>query len=240
MVAERTHAFGHTGVAIAFGLAVTLVIATSGGISGAHINPAVTVGFWSVRRFRASDVVPYVVAQCAGAILASLLCGWVLGSVADYGATIPSLTVGRAFVVELGFSALLGFVIIALASDETAAGSLASVLIGATVFVGALVTGPLTGGSFNPARSLGPAILSGQWTAHWLYWLAPIAGMVGVMRLYEFLRPAENAGTNGVAIDASRLSVEVLASRSIATGHDSPPRSATVPPGESPVSAPTL
>jgi len=131
-------------------------------------------------------------------------------------------------------------VIIALASDETAAGSLASVLIGATVFVGALVTGPLTGGSFNPARSLGPAILSGQWTAHWLYWLAPIAGMVGVMRLYEFLRPAENAGTNGVAIDASRLSVEVLASRSIAIGHDSPPRSATVPPGESPVSAPTL
>jgi len=240
MVAARTHAFGHTGVAIAFGLAVTLVIATSGGISGAHINPAVTVGFWSVRRFRGSDVVPYVVAQCAGAILASLLCGWVLGSVADYGATIPSLTVGRAFVVELGFSALLGFVIIALASDETAAGSLASVLIGATVFVGALVTGPLTGGSFNPARSLGPAILSGQWTAHWLYWLAPIAGMVGVMRLYEFLRPAENAGTNGVAIDASRLSVEVLASRSIATGHDSPPRSATVPPGESPVSAPTL
>jgi aquaporin NIP len=190
MVAARTHAFGHSEVAMAFGLAVTLTIAATGHISGAHINPAVTIGLWSARRFRSSDVVPYVVAQCAGAFLASLLCGWVLGSIASYGATVPSLTVGRAFVVELGYSALLGLVIIAVASDERAPASLASVLIGATVFAGALVTGPLTGGSFNPARSLGPAILSGRWTAHWLYWIAPIAGMVGSMRLYELLRPA--------------------------------------------------
>ena len=190
MVADRTHAFGHAGVSIAFGLAVTLVIAAIGHISGAHINPAVTIGLWSVRRFRASDVAPYVLAQCAGAVLASALCGWVLGAVASYGATVPSLTLGRAFVVELGYSALLGFVIIAVSSDERAPVALAAVLIGATVFAGALVTGPLTGGSFNPARSFGPAIMSGKWTAHWLYWIAPIAGMVGSMRLYELLRPA--------------------------------------------------
>lgn len=190
MVAERTHAFGHMGVSVAFGLAVTLAIASLGHVSGAHINPAVTIGLASARRFRLSDVAPYVVAQCAGAILASLLCGWVLGPVAGYGATIPNLSVGRAFVVEMGYSALLGFVIIALSSDERAPTALASMLIGATVFAGALVTGPLTGGSFNPARSLGPAVMSGQWSAHWLYWIAPIVGMLGSMRLYEFLRPA--------------------------------------------------
>ena len=225
MVAERTHAFGHTGVALAFGLAVTLAIAATGHISGAHINPAVTIGLWSVRRFRGSDVAPYVLAQCAGAVLASLLCGWVLGSVAHYGATVPSLTLGRAFVVELGYSALLGFVIIAVSSDERAPGSLASVLIGATVFAGALVTGPLTGGSFNPARSLGPAVLSGDWTAHWLYWIAPIVGMLMSMRTYELLRPAS-------ATAASSLTPAFPEWRLSATARDSLPQSAIVPRGE--------
>lgn len=207
MVADRTHAFGHTGVSIAFGLAVTIVVAAIGHISGAHINPAVTIGLWSVRRFHASDVVPYVVAQCVGAILASLVSGWVLGAVASYGATIPTITPGRAFVVELGYSALLGFVIIAVSSDERAPVSLAAVLIGATVCAGALVTGPLTGGSFNPARSLGPAMVSGTWTAHWLYWIAPIAGMVASMRLYELLRPA-SAMAAGPIFEQSRTTMD--------------------------------
>ena len=207
MVADRTHAFGHTGVSIAFGLAVTIVIAAIGHISGAHINPAVTIGLWSVRRFRASDVLPYILAQGAGAVLASFLCGWVLGSVANYGATIPSLSIGRAFVVELGYSALLGFVIVALSSDERAPTSLAALLIGATVFAGALVTGPLTGGSFNPARSLGPAIVSGTWTAHWLYWIAPIVGMVASMRLYEILRRASAIAARPVS-EQSRTTLD--------------------------------
>lgn len=190
MVAARTHAFGHLGVSLSFGLAVTLVVASIGHLSGAHINPAVTIGFWSIRRFRGREVVPYVVAQCVGACVASLLCGWVLGPVGEFGLTTPQIPIPQAFVVELGYTALLGFVIMAVATDERAPEAAAPFVIGATVFAGALVTGPLTGGSFNPARSLGPALLSGVWRAHWLYWAAPVAGMLGAMRVYEFLRPA--------------------------------------------------
>ena len=199
MIAARTHAFGHTSVALAFGLAVTLIVASSGHLGGAHVNPAVTIGFWSVGRFRSSDVMPYVVAQCVGAILASFLCGWIVGPVGAFGATTPSLPIPQSFVVEMGYTGILGFVIMAVATDDRVPSGAAPFAIGATVFAGALVTGPLTGGSFNPARSLGPAIASGIWTAHWLYWVAPILGMALAMRLYDQLRSTgvTEAVTNG-------------------------------------------
>src|SRR5690242_12617235 len=92
MVAASTHAFGHPGVALAFGLVVTLCVASLGHLSGAHINPAVTIGFWSVRRFQARDVVPYVIAQCLGAIAASAVLVWLLGPVGNFGATVPAIS----------------------------------------------------------------------------------------------------------------------------------------------------
>lgn len=190
MVAARTHAFGDAGVALAFGLVVTIVVAATGHIGGAHINPAVTIGFWSVRRFPGQDVLPYIVAQCLGAIGASLALGWILGPIGNFGATVPALSLGRSFAVEAGYSGLLAFVIMGVATDARTPPSVAPFAIGATVFAGALVTGPLTGGSFNPARSLGPAVASNVWTAHWLYWAAPILGMVIAMRVYEMLRGA--------------------------------------------------
>ena len=190
MVAAKTGAFGVPGVALAFGLVVTIVVATTGHLSGAHINPAVTIGFWSVRRFPGRDVLPYVAAQCLGAIAASAALAWIMGPVGNFGATVPALTVGRSLAVEAGYSAILGFVIIAVATDERTPTAVAPFAIGATVFAGALVTGPLTGGSFNPARSLGPAVVGNIWTSHWLYWLAPIAGMLVAMRGYEMLRGA--------------------------------------------------
>jgi MIP family channel proteins len=188
MVAAKTGAFGVAGVALAFGLVITIVVAATGHLGGAHINPAVTISFWSVRRFPGRDVIPYIIAQCAGAIGASALLAWILGPVGRFGATIPALSLDRAFVVEAGYSALLGFVIISVATDARTPPSVAPFAIGATVFAGALVTGPLTGGSFNPARSLGPALVGSIWTAHWLYWVAPILGMVVAMRSYEVLR----------------------------------------------------
>jgi MIP family channel proteins len=190
MVAASTSAFGHTGVALAFGLAVTVIVAATGHLGGAHINPAVTLGFWSVRRFPSRDVVPYIVAQCIGAIAASALLAWLLGPVGNFGATVPSVTMARAFVIEMGYTGLLGYVIMAVATDDRVPASIAPVVLGATVFAGALVTGPLTGGSFNPARTLGPAIVGGSWTAHWLYWVAPILGMIAGMQLYDVVRRA--------------------------------------------------
>src|SRR5688500_9951212 len=190
MVAASTHAFGHTGVALAFGLVIAFVVAATGHLGGAHINPAVTVAFWSVRRFPGREVLPYIAAQCLGATAASFALRWILGPVGQLGATIPALSLGRSFAVEFGFSAILAFVIMGVATDERAPAGIAPFALGATVFAGALVTGPLTGGSFNPARSLGPAVAGGGWTTHWIYWVAPIAGMVIAMHAYELLRPA--------------------------------------------------
>jgi MIP family channel proteins len=197
MVAARTHAFGHTGVALAFGLAVTIVVASSGHLSGAHINPAVTIGFWSVSRFPSADVFPYIISQCVGAVAASALLGWLLGPVGSFGATIPTLPLAQSFVVEMGYSGLLAFVITSVATEDQVPKAIAPFAIGATVFAGALIIGPLTGGSFNPARSLGPAVASGIWDAHWLYWLAPIVGMVVAMRAFEALREREGAAERG-------------------------------------------
>ena len=139
--------------------------------------------------------------------------GWILGPVGDIGATVPALPLAQSFAVEAGFTAFLGFVIMSVATDEHTPRAVAPFTIGATVFAGALVTGPLTGGSFNPARSLGPAVAGGGWTAHWLYWLAPIVGLIAGAHLFEYLRgasalstapPGETMGVEG-PLDASRL-----------------------------------
>ena len=202
MVAAKTHAFGHPGVALAFGLVVTLVVASSGHLGGAHINPAVTIGFWTLRRFPAREVLPYVIAQCVGGTAAAVLLAWLLGPVGNFGATVPALPIAQSFVVEMGYTALLGFVIMGVATDVRTPPAVAPLAIGATVFAGALVTGPLTGGSFNPARTLGPAIVGGVWTAHWLYWTAPITGMILGMHLYRALSRSDEAGEPGAPLGA--------------------------------------
>lgn len=187
MVAARTQAFGHEGVAFAFGSVVTLLVASLSSISGAHINPAVTVAMWSVGRFPARHVLPYVISQCLGATVASYVLRWLLGSVAQLGATVPALDVSRSFAIEAGFSGILALVIFGVAMNENAPRAIAPFAIGGTVYVGALVAGPLTGGSFNPARSFGPAVAGNVWHSHWMYWVAPIVGMLAAARVYSFI-----------------------------------------------------
>jgi aquaporin Z len=185
-------AIGYTGVALAFAFVVTAMVYALGHLSGAHINPAVTIGFWSVRRFPAREVGPYVLAQVLGAVAACAFLRAVLGPVGHVGATLPSLPVGAAFAVEWLLSFALMFVIMAVATDERAASGFAGVAVGLTVGFCALTGGPLTGASMNPARSFGPALIGGTWTAHWIYWIAPVTAMITAARVYDFLRGAHD------------------------------------------------
>lgn len=192
MVDARTGgAIGHSGVALAFGFVVLAMIYALGHLSGAHINPAVTVAFWATRRFPTRDLLPYVVAQCLGAVGASAVLRWVVGPVGNLGATVPHVSVGRALALEFFLSFGLMFVIMAVATDDRVASGFAGVAVGLTVGFEAMMGGPLTGASMNPARSLGPAVAGGPWTAHWIYWVGPIAGMVIAARVYDLLRPAD-------------------------------------------------
>jgi aquaporin Z len=187
IVASETGAFGHSGIALAFGVAVAIAVAATGPISGAHINPSVTIALWSASRFPSRHVPPYIAAQLTGAVAASLVSHWAAGAQVAADATVPAVSLLRAFVIEAGYSGLLAFVIARVVDTRLPSEVPGAPLIGATVFAGALITGPFTGGSFNPARTFGPALVTGTWTAHWLYWVAPTMGMVLGMQLYSLL-----------------------------------------------------
>jgi len=182
---------GAVGIALATAFVVTAMIYALGHLSGAHINPAVTLGFWSVRRFPAAEVVPYIIAQCSGGVAASLVLRSTLGPVGDLGATLPRISVPSAFTIEWLLSFALMFVIMAVATDDRVAGGFAAIAVGVTVGFCVLMGGPITGGSMNPARSLGPAVIGGLWQGHWLYWVAPITGMMAAGWTYDFLRVAD-------------------------------------------------
>jgi MIP family channel proteins len=167
---------------------VIAMIYAFGHISGAHINPAVTVAFWSTGRFPARQVIPYVAAQCVGAAAASATMRFVLGPVGEMGATLPAISIASALLIEWLLSFVLMLVIMAVATNDRVETGFAAIAVGLTVGFCALTGGPLTGASMNPARSLGPALVGGLWRAQWLYWLAPIIAMVMAARLYDWLR----------------------------------------------------
>lgn len=180
----------HVGVALAFAFVIVAMICAVGHLSGAHLNPVVTVGFWASGRFPGREVFPYVASQCLSAIAASALLLATMGLVGDMGATLPTIAIGAAFALELAMSFGLMFVIMAVATDDRVPGGTAALAVGFTVGFCALTGGTLTGASMNPARSLGPALVGGLWQAHWSYWVAPIAGTVMAAKTYEYLRRA--------------------------------------------------
>jgi aquaporin Z len=195
---------GVTGIALAFAFVVIAMVYALGHVSGAHINPAVTIAFWSARRFPAREVFPYIVAQCAGAAAASATLRAVLGPVGQLGATLPAISIASACIVEWLLSFVLMLVIMAVATDDRVAPGFAAIAVGLTVGFCALTGGPLTGASMNPARSFGPALVGGLWQAHWIYWLAPVTAMVAAARLYDWLRGAHApAATELVGIQGS-------------------------------------
>ena len=176
VVDAQTHALGHGGVAAAFGLVVFIIIQSLGETSGAHVNPAVTVAFWAMGRFPGGRVLPYVLAQLAGAALGSWAVLGVAAPGSDLGTTLPAHGAWQALGIETFLTFWLMLVIFRVTSGSKEVGILAGLAISSTVALEALVAGPLTGASMNPARSLAPALFSGNWTDWWVYVVGPVAG----------------------------------------------------------------
>jgi MIP family channel proteins len=188
MVDAKTHALGHVGVAISFGLVIMAMIYAVGHISGAHFNPAVSFAFALSRHFPWPRVLSYWAAQVTGAIIAAAILRASLGNVAHVGATLPSGSQGQSFLWEAVLTFFLMFVIIAVATDTRAVGEAAAIAIGGTVGLDAMFGGPISGASMNPARSLGPALVSGDLHALWIYLTAPLLGAALGALAYQFVR----------------------------------------------------
>jgi aquaporin NIP len=169
-------AITHVGVALVFGLVVMAMISTFGDVSGAHFNPAVSIAFCAAKRLPVRDLAPYIAAQCAGAFAASLTLRVLFPDSATLGATLPAGAVGQSFILEAILTAILMLVILAVSSGSKEKGITAGIAIGATVALEAMFAGPISGASMNPARSLAPAVVSGQTKDLWVYFAAPIAG----------------------------------------------------------------
>ena len=188
MVDAKTHALGHIGVALTFGLVIMAMIYAVGHVSGAHFNAAVTFAFALSRHFPWRRAVGYWIAQFLGALAAAALLRGSLGDIAHVGATLPSGSQGQSFLWEIVMSFFLMFVIMAVATDTRAVGEAAAIAVGGTVALDALFGGPISGASMNPMRSLAPALVSGDLHALWLYIVAPVAGATLGALTYKFVR----------------------------------------------------
>jgi aquaporin NIP len=188
MVDAKSASLGHVGVAITFGLVIMAMIYAVGHISGAHFNPAVSFAFALTRHFPWPRVAGYWLAQTAGALVASLLLRTSLGGFAHVGATLPSGSQGQSFLWELVLTFFLMLVITSVATDTRAVGEAAAIAIGGTVGLNAMFGGPISGASMNPARSLGPAVVSGDLHAPWVYVTAPLVGAGLGAFAYQFVR----------------------------------------------------
>lgn len=189
MAAQRipNSASGHV-IPVVFGLVVAAMIYAVGHISGAHFNPAVTLGFAIVKRFPKKDIAVYWTAQFLGAFVALGTLYLLLPNGTLYGATLPSVSTVQAIAWEAILTFFLMFVIIAVATDSRAVGTMAGVAIGATVMLDAFIGGAITGASMNPARSLAPAVFQGQIGEVWIYFLGPVIGAVLASIVYERIR----------------------------------------------------
>ncbi|HLX55639.1 MAG TPA: MIP family channel protein [Ktedonobacteraceae bacterium] len=188
MVNAMTGTLTNVGVAFTFGLVIMVMVAATGHISGAHFNPAVTIAFALTRHFAWRDVPFYVGSQIIGAIGGAATLRLLFGDIANLGTTLPHGSFWQSLGLETLLTAILMYVIMAVATDTRAVGQLAALAIGATVALDALWGGPISGASMNPARSFGPALISGVWYDQWIYWVGPLLGACIGAGLYQAVR----------------------------------------------------
>jgi aquaporin Z len=174
-------AITHVGIALTFGLIVLAMIYTVGDISGAHLNPAVTIGFWSARRMPGGEVLPYIASQFTGAILASGLLRFLFPENKLLGATMPAGSDMQSLVLEVVLTFFLMLTILNVSTGAKEKGITAGIAVGAVIALEAMFAGPVTGASMNPARSFAPALVSGHFEHLWIYLIAPPLGAVAAM-----------------------------------------------------------
>ena len=184
----------HVGVALVFGLVVLALVYALGDVSGAHLNPAVTIGFWLAGRFPAGSVLPYVAAQCAGALLASAIVWLLFPGHPTLGATLPASGPAQSFVLEVLLTLILMFVVLCVSTGAKEKGITAGIAVGSVIGLEALFAGPVSGASMNPARSLAPAVVSGHLEHLWLYVVAPIVGAAAAVPLCRCVHDAPCCG----------------------------------------------
>lgn len=178
----------HVGICITVGLIVMAMINAIGDISGAHINPAVTIGFAIAGKFKNREIAPYLISQLGGAFLASLLLKVLFPENTMLGATLPSGPVMQSFIIEIILAFFLMFVILNVAQGSREQGIVAGIAIGSVITLEALFAGPITGASMNPARSFAPALVSGNVKHLWIYIVAPVVGAILAVLVYKTIR----------------------------------------------------
>ena len=169
-------AITHAGIAITFGLIVLAMIYTFGDVSGAHLNPAVTLGFFAAGRMSGREIFPYITAQLLGAIAASAVLRGLFPAHDTLGATLPAGSDLQSFILEFILTALLMLVILSVSTGAKEKGITAGIAIGAVIALEAMFAGPICGASMNPARSFAPAVMSGHLEHLWIYLAAPLLG----------------------------------------------------------------
>jgi aquaporin NIP len=188
---ESGGAITHLGIAITFGLIVTAMIYSLGSISGAHLNPAVTIAFWVAKEFPVTEVVPYIFSQLFGALLASTLLHFLFPLNQLLGATLPAGSEIQSFILEVVLTFILMFVILQVAKGNKEINQFAGLIIGFVVLLEALFAGPICGASMNPVRSMAPALVSGHLEHLWVYLTAPVIGALIAVGVWVVLRAKE-------------------------------------------------